>query len=403
MSHPTSPLSSPSNTALPVSSISCVHQHSAGRLSTTVPLPALAMLLAALLTACGGGGSGANPSPTYTASCADGSTRSSTISLAAAQGLCLATKPVDSTSNNLTGYAPILKTQPPDPGYVDAQKVVYDVFNKARGDCGFGYMTRNTKLDQAAIAHANYAVVNNYNGHYEVAGKDGFTGVDPWARMTAAGYANHAPGSSEVANSVWVYRPSERNTAIITAATQLLTAPYHMAGILGSVGHSDIGIGIPIDVDAGAGYLKGYLVANLGTPLGTRQQSLPEGDVRTYPCEGTSGTSYQLTGEDPNPVPGRFLLTNPIGQPIFVMAARGHTLTIVDVTLTGPDGRSLAVLPILNSTTDKSGRFIEPHYAAIMPDKPMLPMTKYNVLITGRDNNTPFTRQFSFTTGNTRG
>jgi hypothetical protein len=61
------------------------------------------------------------------------------------------------------------------------------------------------------------------------------------------------------------------------------------------------------------------------------------------------------------------------------------------------------VLPILNSTTDKSGRFIEPHYAAIMPDKPMLPMTKYNVLITGRDNNTPFTRQFSFTTGNTRG
>ena len=108
-----------------------------------------------------------------------------------------------------------------------------------------------------------------------------------------------------------------------------------------------------------------------------------------------------MNGENSNPVPGRILSANPIGQPIFVMAARGHTLTIVDVTLTGPDGRSLEVLPTLNSTTDKSGRFIEAHYAAIMPDKPLLPLTRYTVLINGKDNNKPFTRQFSFTTGNT--
>lgn len=57
------------------------------------------------------------------------------------------------------------------------------------------------------------------------------------------------------------------------------------------------------------------------------------------------------------------------------------------------------MLPTFNSTTDKWGRFIEPHYAVIMHDKPMLPMTKYNVLIIGKDNNKPFTRQFSFTTG----
>jgi len=43
-----------------------------------------------------------------------------------------------------------------------------------------------------------------------------------------------------------------------------------------------------------------------------------------------------LNGENSNPVPGRILSANPIGQPIFVMAARGHTLTMVDVTLTGP-------------------------------------------------------------------
>jgi len=316
--------------------------------------------------------------------------------------LCL-NKPADSSNNYLTGSIPVLATPPADPGYVDAQKVVYDIFNKARGDCGFGYMTRNAKIDQAATAHANYAVVNNVNSHYEVAGKQGFTGVDAQARMTAAGYANYAQGSSEVANSAGVYRPGESNRleAITRAAAGLLTGPYHMSGILGILGHHDIGIGILIDVDAGAGYLSGYLVADLGTPLGARQQSLAEGVVSTYPCEGTTGTSYQLTSEDPNPVPTRNLTAYPIGQPIFVMAARGHTLTIVDVTLTGPDGTPLGVLPTLNKASDKSGRFIEPHYAAIMPDKPMLPLTKYNVVINGKDNNIPFTRQFSFTTGST--
>ena len=316
--------------------------------------------------------------------------------------MCL-NKPADSSNNYLTGSIPVLATPPADPGYVDAQKVVYDIFNKARGDCGFGYMTRNAKIDQAATAHANYAVVNNVNSHYEVAGKQGFTGVDAQARMTAAGYANYAQGSSEVANSAGVYRPGESNRleAITRAAAGLLTGPYHMSGILGILGHHDIGIGILIDVDAGAGYLSGYLVADLGTPLGARQQSLAEGVVSTYPCEGTTGTSYQLTSEDPNPVPTRNLTAYPIGQPIFVMAARGHTLTIVDVTLTGPDGTPLGVLPTLNKASDKSGRFIEPHYAAIMPDKPMLPLTKYNVVINGKDNNIPFTRQFSFTTGST--
>jgi uncharacterized protein YkwD len=415
MPHPTSPTPtlSPSSTSGPLFSGSA-RPLASGALPLMGGLrglgalrgPGLGLLLSALLAACGGGGSsdktGGGIPQTFSATCADGTTKTSTVSQAYSQSLCL-NKPADSSNNYLTSSIPVLATPPADPGYVDAQKVVYDIFNKARGDCGFGYMTRNAKLDQAATAHANYNVVNNVNSHYEVAGKPGFTGGDPWARMTAAGYANYAPGSSEVGNSVWVYRPGESNRLgeITRAATGLLAAPYHMGAILGNYGHHDIGIGILVDVDAGAGYFKGYLIADLGTPLGRGQQSLAEGVVSTYPCEGTIGTTYQLSAEDPNPVPGRFLTTNPIGQPIFVMVARGHTLTIVDVSLTGPDGSSLAVLPTLNSATDKSGRFIEPHYAAIMPDKPMLPLTKYKVVINGKDNNTPFTRQFSFTTGST--
>ena len=368
--------------------------HRSAHLSRLLP-PAL-LLCTLVLSACGGGGSsGGGTTPTiYTATCADGSKKTSSYSLADAQSFCAAS---DSTGI----YKSILSTPPPDPGYVDAQKAVYDKFNKARGDCGFGYATRNEKIDQAATAHANYSVVNNYLGHYQIVGKPGFTGVNSQARMAAAGYLNNPYGSSEVANSVGVYKAGGMLAAVTRSATQLLSAPYHQAGVLGSVGHSEIGIGIPIDVDVGQGYLSGLLVVDLGTPVGGRQQSLASGDVRTYPCEGTTGTSYKMSGEVPNPVPERNLTDYPIGQPIFVMAARGHTLTILDVTISGPDGKPLVLLPTLNRLTDKSGLFNEAHYAAIMPDKPMLPLTRYTVLINGKDNNTPFTRQFTFTTGNT--
>ena len=367
--------------------------HRSVHLSRLLP-PAL-LLCTLVLSACGGGGSsGGGTTPTiYTATCADGSKKTSSYSLADAQSFCAAS---DSTGI----YKSILSTQPPDPGYVDAQKAVYDKFIKARGDCGFGYATRNEKIDQAATAHANYSVVNNVVTHYETAGKPGFTGVDSWARMAAAGYATNPYGSSEVTSSVSVYQAGGKLAAVTQAATSLLSAPYHQAGILGIVGHSEIGIGIP-ESDLGRGFFSGILVVNFGTPVGGRQQSLASGDVRTYPCDGTTGTSYRMSGEDPNPVPGRDLRANPIGQPIFVMAARGHTLTIVDVTISGPDGKPLVLLPTLNRLTDKSGQFDEAHYAAIMPDKPMLPLTRYTVLINGKDNNTPFTRQFTFTTGNT--
>jgi len=134
-------------------------------------------------------------------------------------------------------------------------------------------VTRNAKIDQAATAHANYNVVNNKNGHYETVGKPGFTGVDSWAPMTAAGYSSNVYGSGEVANGVNIYLPGNTLAAATQSATRLLSAPYHQAAILGSVGHSEIGIGIPVDVGVGQGFFSGILVADLGTPLGGRQQT----------------------------------------------------------------------------------------------------------------------------------
>ena len=49
------------------------------------------------------------------------------------------------------------------------QAVVYALLNAARVSCGFGSVSENTDLDQAAQAHANWLMINNYTGHFETA------------------------------------------------------------------------------------------------------------------------------------------------------------------------------------------------------------------------------------------
>ena len=73
-------------------------------LSALLPA-ALAQLLCALgLNACGGGGSSPSAAPTtYTANCSDGSTKTSTVSQAAAQNVC-------PQADLSMGYKPIFNT-----------------------------------------------------------------------------------------------------------------------------------------------------------------------------------------------------------------------------------------------------------------------------------------------------
>ncbi len=381
MPHRTSPLSSLASTALPVSSISpisCVHQHTAGRLPTLL-LPVLAMLLAALLTACGGGGGAGG----------------------------------DKKVPTPDSYVSILSQQPPDPGYTGSEKAVYDLFNSERARCGFGYLTRNTKIDQAALAHTRWQLLNLNReiAHEEISGTAGFTGVKVWDRVVVAGYDYRIVG--EVIGANYDYAGVAGGDAFgrdasIEAARGLLAAPYHALGILGQSGVAEMGIGFQYDskldvVNVGSTPLNRYfgvLTVNFGLPSGAQEQSLGADVVATYPCDGTRGVDYQLNGERPNPVPSRDLVVNPIGHPIYVMVAQGHTLSIDNASVRSAGGTNVTLLPTLNATTDTNAKLTgSPHVAAIMPSAPLQPNTSYAVLITGKNNGTPFTRQFSFTTG----
>lgn len=336
------------------------------------------MLLTALLTACGGGGAGGDkkvPTP--------------------------------------DSYVSILSQQPPDPGYTGSEKAVYDLFNSERARCGFGYLTRNTKIDQAALAHTRWQLLNLNRdiAHEEISGTAGFTGIEPWHRVAFAGYVYRIV--AEVIGNGYDYAgvaggDAFGRNASIQAARGLLAAPYHALGILGDSGTAEMGIGFQYDskpdvVDVGITSLNRYfgvLTVNFGLPSGAQQQSLGADVVATYPCDGTRGVDYKMDGERPNPVPSRDLSVNPIGHPIYVMVAQGHTLSIDNASVRSAGGTNVTLLPTLNANTDKNAKLTRsPHVAAIMPSAPLLPNTSYSVLITGKNNGTPFTRQFGFTTG----
>lgn len=121
----------------------------------------------ALLVACGGGGGGGtastptpNPTPTPTPT----------------------PTPVVVTSNIVTSvstptYAP-----------VSEELAAFNLLNAERLRCGFGLLAQNPALDTAARGHADWLLINNYTGHYQIAGTTGFTGLTPDDRLVAAGY-----------------------------------------------------------------------------------------------------------------------------------------------------------------------------------------------------------------------
>ncbi len=64
----------------------------------------------------------------------------------------------------------------------------YTYLNSMRQMAGLNLYTINSHLEQSAAAHANWIVLNDITGHYEMEGTSGFTGITPVDRAQAAGY-----------------------------------------------------------------------------------------------------------------------------------------------------------------------------------------------------------------------
>jgi hypothetical protein len=123
-------------------------------------------------------------------------------------------------------------------------------------------------------------------------------------------------------------------------------------------------------------------------------------DMRTYPCNGSTGINFQLTNETPNPVPDRDLLTNPLGASVYVVVQPGKQLVVSSAVFTQVGtGQVVATRAPVGSANDPHPGNFGVHEAYIAADAPMLPNTAYRVSLAGTNGGVPFTRMFIFTTG----
>lgn len=333
----------------------------------------------ALLAACGGGSDGGST----------GTVATTTAPTTVASSNTSATTTSTPATNTLV-------TSVPKTTYVGEELAAFELLNKEREHCGFGLLAQNAKLDVAARGHADWLLLNNYTGHFQVAGTPGFTGVDSTARIIASGYGDGKDfKGSEVELDIMRLKDGQGETGIWTFAA----APYHaMPLFLGN--YREVGISVRDVNDIGlsksnrsAMTIESNYLASVGPQLFESKK------VRTYPCEGTTGVKSSLLGESPNPVPGRNLATNPTGSTIIIAGDLGKTLTIKSVSITNTiSGTDVKLLPTITADNDPNKR-LSSNEGFILPDAPLSATTAYRVNITGTNDGMAFTTSFTFTTG----
>ena len=311
----------------------------------------IATSLALALAGCGGSGTGTGTgtnggvtlgvlngvATSFTASCFDGTTQTSTVSDADARGKCAGHGGTDTI--DMPWYDPVAQrfiTYPTKiiPIVTETQTSTYaaqglteeaaafELLNQERARCGFGTLRQNAALDKAAKAHADWQNLNGYFDHWEDSLEpNGFTGISPWDRIVAAGYGTPGSVTEEISQARKRFGEISKVGYGIQGMIGLLNAPYHMRGLLG--GFRDIGISVRTSAEVGTNFKQVILQINPAYLHTTPRQELSEQDVATYPCEGTTGTDRQLSDETPNPVPGRDLRTNPLGGTVFVQLRYG--------------------------------------------------------------------------------
>nr|WP_311530329.1 CAP domain-containing protein [uncultured Ralstonia sp.] len=318
----------------------------------------LSIALATLLAACGGGGDGGSSTP------------------GTSTGNTPTTPPQTVTGTVAT----------PQYGATSAQLAAFNTLNQYRTQCGFPALQENTVLDQAAQAHAAYMSTNGVVADSETKGNPGFTGVSYQDRAVAAGFPNQYVGGV--------------SGGYYTNAT-LTDAQYgqqHVIGWLSGVYHIAAGVwpssivGIGVSKTMFNGFPDVRASMSFDAPK-TMTGNMP----LTFPCQGTTGVAYSSNGETPTP-PNT---TGSWGTPVAVAGNPSDTIVLTSGTMTDNASHTVT-LQLLNSATDPN-KLLPAFEAVAYPTAPLQPNTPYTVNLSGTINGTPFTRAFTFTTGNVVG
>lgn len=255
----------------------------------------------------------------------------------------------------------------------------FNWFNYRRQQIGLSPVGRNSLLDRAAQAHADYQQINNVISHEETPGAPGYTGAELGGRLASAGYDFTVP---RYAYGEVISATASRSG--FSAAEDLITAIYHRFVIF-EPSFSEAGSGVA-SVDNGYTYFTTNFAANgLGAGLGTA------GFV-TYPRANQRNVApgFFSDREIPDPVPER----NEVGFPISLHADIASSIRVSSFSLRPRGGAPLAVR-LLTSDTDPD---TPEAAAAIVPIDVLAGSTIYDVQFAGTVGGVAVTRNWSFTT-----
>jgi uncharacterized protein YkwD len=339
-------------------------------------LIAAAILSTSMLVACGGGGGGGGGGVD--------------VGVAVTVPVTIPTQLADTTL--VTSIPPTTYT----PATESEEIAAFNFLNDERSRCGFGLVNQSTALDTAAKGHADWQIINNYSGHSQVAGTPSFTGVTFRDRMTAAGYTPITQGADEISTMVGT---SVKTGFGVRSIKGLLSAPYHMSGLL--TGFRDIGISVRNNIETGSTQGPRVLTQiNLGTKSPAVNQLIAESEVKTYPCAGSIDINRLLNNETPNPVPGRDLSINPLGTSIYIAVRAGQTIAISNASMLNLSNASTVTLrtPVTSANDPNPGGYAS-HQAYVSADAPLPANTSFQVTVNGTNNGTMFSRTFQFSTG----
>lgn len=264
----------------------------------------------------------------------------------------------------------------------------FDWINTRREQMGLTRLARNAALDTATAAHSNYLAVNGPDKdtqnradlHKETLGKSGFTGENLGPRLTKAGYT--LPQAGDFAYEV-IASAGETSGSVL--AEELITAIYHRFSIFE-----------PMLKEAGAGASitragTTYFTNNLGAVNGRGAGLAAETGVAVFPSQTNVPPSFASDTEDPDPFPEAGV--NLVGFPISVHANLSNAL-VVDLFEVRPQGGTdLNVRRLMPNT-----EHVPNSAAAIIPISPLAAKTTYEVRFSGKVNGNTFNKNWSFTT-----
>jgi uncharacterized protein YkwD len=260
-------------------------------------------------------------------------------------------------------------------------------FNYRRTQLGVAQLTRNSVIDQAALAHSSYQNQLGKVTHDETAGNPGFTGVDLQARLAQKGYT--LTSNSGYAIGEVIAGTTNKSGAFM--AEELITAIYHRFVAFEPV-FKEMGGGTATNA---SGYT--YFTTDFGANNG---QGPGIAGVLAWPYNGQTNvvTTFLTDNEEPDALPNQ----NEAGYPVSVHANISGTIAVTTFTIRQRGASTDLSVRLLTSVTDRE--YTSKSVAAIVPLAPLKAGTVYDVTFVGnvtfpRDvGNTTVNKSWSFTT-----